>query len=262
MKHARENYQLDEETLKRPFDVILFDLGSTLIYFDGDFDAILRSGYAASYVFLNESGIKVEREAFLARLQAQMDAYRRERETEFIEYTTHHILRLTLAEFGYPDTPESLTRQAVNSIYQLTQQHWNVEDDALSTLEILEADGYRMGLISNAGDGPDVQSLVDQAGLRPFFDVILVSAEMGIRKPNPLIFEQALHFWGVSPDRAAMVGDTLGADILGARNTGMYSIWVTRRAAAPGNYAHADTIFPDAQISTLKELPELLRNLL
>ena len=252
----------EEETLKQPFGVILFDLGSTLIYFDGDFDAILRSGYAASYAALNDLGIKVEREAFLARLQAQMDAYRRERDMEFIEYTTHHILRLTLAEFGYPDIPESLIRQAVNSIYQLTQQHWIVEDDALSTLQELLAGGYRMGLISNAGDGPDVQSLVDQTGLRPFFDVILVSAEMGIRKPNPLIFHQALQFWGASPQRAVMVGDTLGADILGARNAGIFSIWITRRADVPGNHAHADTIYPDAQIYTLKELPDLLRNML
>jgi HAD superfamily hydrolase (TIGR01549 family) len=248
--------------LKRPFDVILIDLGSTLIYFDGDFDKILSDGYANTYIVLNQAGIKVEREAFLARLQAQMDAYRRERETEFIEYTTHNILRLTLAEFGYPDVPEIATRQAVDSIYKLTQQHWMVEADAHSTLQVLQNDGYRIGLISNAGDGPDVQTLVDQAGLRPFFDIILVSAELGIRKPNPLIFHQALQFLGTTPDRAAMVGDTLGADILGAQNAGIYSIWITRRADAPGNHAHTDTIHPDAQIAALRELPTLLRNLL
>ena len=248
--------------MQRPFEVILFDLGSTLIYFDGDFDEILRAGYTASYIALKEAGIQVEREAFLARLQAQMDAYRREREAEFIEYTTHSILRLTLAEFGYPHVPETLTRQAVNSIYRLTQRYWMVEDDARSTLQELKAEGYRMGLISNAGDGPDVQSLVDQAGLRGFFDVILVSAELGIRKPNPLIFHRALQFWGVSPQQAAMVGDTLAADILGAHNAGIYSIWITRRANAPDNHTHPMAIRPDAKISTLRDLPTLLRTLL
>ena len=247
--------------MKRPFDVILFDLGSTLIYFNGDFDEILTEGYAACYAALNVAGVKLEREAFLARLQAQMDAYRRERDTEFIEYTTHNILRLTLAEFGYPDVPENLTRPAVDSIYQLTQQYWIVEDDAQATLQELHTEGYHLGLISNAADERDVHFLVDQAGLRPYFDVILVSADLGIRKPNPRIFQQALQHWGTPPQRAAMVGDTLGADILGAKNAGLFSIWITRRAGSPGNHAHLDTIHPDARIATLQDLPGLLHDL-
>ena len=58
-----------------------------------------------------------------------------------------------------------------------------------------------------------------------------------------------------------MVGDSLGADILGARNAGLYSIWVTRRADTAANRAHKDTIQPDAVISTLSELPPLLNSL-
>jgi FMN phosphatase YigB (HAD superfamily) len=59
-------------------------------------------------------------------------------------------------------------------------------------------------------------------------------------------------------DKVAMVGDTLGADILGARNAGIFSIWIKRRANTAGNLAHADTILPDAQIERLSELPGLL----
>ena len=247
--------------MRRPFDVILFDLGSTLIYFNGDFDQILVAGYAECYSVLSAAGLHLGREPFLRRFKEQMDEYRRERETEFIEYTTYNILSLTLREFGYSDVPETLIRQAVDAIYQVTQQYWEVEPDAHATLQELLREGYRLGLVSNAGDEPDVQTLIDRAGLRPYFEVILVSAELGIRKPNPRIFEQALQFWGVSPRRAAMVGDTLGADILGAYNAGLYSIWITRRADSPGNRAHAETIIPDARIATLAELPDLLRTL-
>ena len=245
--------------MKRPFDVILFDLGSTLIYFNGDFDEILVTGYARCYSALHVAGLHLERGPFLQRFKELMDEYRRERETEFIEYTTYNILKLALAEFGYPAVPDNLIRQAVATIYQLTQQYWEVEPDAHATLKQLQQEGYHLGLVSNAGDEPDVQTLIDRAGLRPYFEVILVSAELGIRKPHPRIFEQALQYWGVPPRRAAMVGDTLGADILGAHNAGLYSIWITRRADSPGNRAHAGLIIPDAEISALAGLPALLR---
>jgi FMN phosphatase YigB (HAD superfamily) len=58
-----------------------------------------------------------------------------------------------------------------------------------------------------------------------------------------------------------MVGDTLGADILGAHNAGLLAIWITRRAETPANQAHQDTIQPDVTIDTLSELPDVLENL-
>ena len=58
-----------------------------------------------------------------------------------------------------------------------------------------------------------------------------------------------------------MVGDKLGADILGARNAGIYSIWMTRRADIPANRDHEDTIKPDVSINSLQELPALLSSL-
>jgi FMN phosphatase YigB (HAD superfamily) len=50
------------------------------------------------------------------------------------------------------------------------------------------------------------------------------------------------------------VGDTLGADILGAQNAGIKSAWITRRAERAGNRDHEETIQPDYTIATLGEL--------
>lgn len=72
-----------------------------------------------------------------------------------------------------------------------------------------------MGLVSNAGDDADVQNLVDKAQIRPFFQVILTSVKEGIRKPDPKIFWKALEALDAQPEEAVMVGDNLGADILG-----------------------------------------------
>ena len=108
---------------------------------------------------------------------------------------------------------------------------------------------------------PGVQTLVDKASLRPYFDLVLSSAACGVRKPSPRIFRIALEHWGVGPSHAVMVGDTLGADILGAHNAGIFSIWVTRRADTPANRVPAETVTPDAVIDNLAQLPALLEKL-
>jgi FMN phosphatase YigB (HAD superfamily) len=143
-------------------------------------------------------------------------------------------------------------------MYAVSQSHWLPEEEAVSTLESIQSRGIRMGLISNAGDDTDVQVLVDKARLRPFFEIVLSSAACGIRKPNPQIFHLALEQMNASPQEAYMVGDTLRADVLGASNANIFSIWITRRADNPANRSHTDNIVPDATIEGLAELPPLL----
>lgn len=239
---------------------VLFDLGSTLIHFDGDWNEVLNQADASLFQVLLAAGLPLE-QAFLAHFRQQMLAYFRERETEFVEYTTLYILRKVLTELGIALPADSVLKEAIAHFYQVTQSYWQPEADAQPTLKTLKSQGYRLGLISNASDDQDVQDLVDKAQLRPYFEVILTSAREGIRKPNPLIFQRALKQLGVSAQQAAMVGDMLGADILGAKNAGLYSIWLTRRADNPQNQAHRGTIFPDAEIATLAELPRLLAGL-
>ena len=81
-----------------------------------------------------------------------------------------------------------------------------------------------------------------------------------MRKPNPRIFRVLLNQWQLPPDEVVMVGDMLGADVLGAHNIGMRGIWATMQADRAANESHADTIVPEATISSLAELPELLVN--
>ncbi len=248
----------DKPHLDGRFEAILFDLGSTLIYFDANWQEIMPSSDAELLRSLNNSGLALDEDRFLASFRGQLEAYFTERDTEFIEYTTAFILRRVLVDFGYPDVPDAVIQKALDDMYAVTQRYWKPEADAHSTLSALRQKGYRLGLISNASDDCDVQTLVDNAGLRSYFELILTSAGQGIRKPNPQIFWTALGSLGILPARAVMVGDTLGADILGAQNAGLFSIWITRRAGTPANLAHADTITPHAIIHTLSELPDLL----
>lgn len=243
----------------RRFDVILFDLGNTLLYFDSVWEQVIGEMNAALLHSLTSSGLKLDGQNFLQQIEARFAEYDAQRSGEFLEFSTAFLLRSLLDELDHTEVSEPILQKAVRDMYIVSQAHWLPESDALPTLQSLQEQGYRMGLISNAGDDQDVQTLIDKAGMRRFFDIILISAAQGIRKPNPRLFQQALQSWGVGPERAAMIGDTLGADILGAKNAGIYSVWITRRISS--KQPHQDLIIPDATVETLSELPALFSSL-
>lgn len=240
---------------------VIFDLGSTLIYFDGDFPEVARDADEQLLAHLQEQGMQLDPGQFLGEFRKRLNDYYVQRDTEFVEHTTNYILRTLLAELGYPNVSEEALHSALERLYAVSQEYWLAEEDTLPTLEALRQAGYRMGIISNAADDADVQTLVDKAQVRPYMDFVLSSAACGVRKPNPAIFKIAMKNWDFEPQEVAMVGDTLGADILGAYFAGLYSVWITRRADKAGNHDHLDTIQPNASIATLGELPELLAGL-
>jgi len=241
------------------FPIVLFDLGSTLIYFSGNWQEVIQQGQAALIHRLLKSGIKLDPEKFQEQLQSSMEAYFSNRDDELIEHTTGAILRDLLTRWGHPDLPEALILDALQDMYQVSEAYWHVESETQSGLDDLRSQGYHLGLISNAADDANVQRLVDKAGLRSYFDVILTSAALGIRKPHPLIFQAALETWQAVPGQAVMVGDTLSADIQGAKNLGIFSIWVTRRVDLPDK--PAPHLWPDAIVENVGELSALLSSL-
>ncbi len=242
----------------RELRAIIFDLGDTLIYFDAAIQDVLGEADEVLYRSLVDKGLELEKLSFLGEFRARMNAYFAERDSEFIEHTTFYVLSEVLKAFEINDLPEGLLRAALRDMYTVFENYWIPEAESLPVLQELRKRGYRLGLVSNASDDEDVQTLVDKAGIRPYFDRIITSAVAGIRKPNPRIFQPLFQAWDLRPDQVAMVGDTLGADILGARNAGMFGIWVTRRADNAANRAHRETIHPDAVVANINELPGLL----
>jgi putative hydrolase of the HAD superfamily len=239
------------------FSVVLFDLGSTLIYFNGSMPEVVMRGNERLAEALVNQGYRLDKD-FVLTFRTDLRDYFHQRDVDFLEYTVEQVLRQTLQKFGYKDVPSKHLKAALREMYALTQSHWNLEDDALAVLDELKKHGYRLGLISNAADADDARALIERFQLGSWFELMLISAEVGYRKPHPQIFELALDFFKAQPDRVLMVGDKLGADILGAKNAGLTSVWITRRAHRDDNLAHEDTIRPDAVIQALGELPKLL----
>ncbi len=240
----------------KQFEVVLFDLGNTLLYFDGVWDQVIPAMDTALLRSLQTSGYRLDEQDFIHQVERRFAEFDAQKSGEFLEFSTAFILRSLLGEMGYPEIPDAILRKAIQDMYAVSQAHWQREADTITTLQELHAQGYRLGIISNAGDDQDVQTLIDKAGIRTYFDIILTSAAQGIRKPNPRIFYQALQHWDMPPERAIMVGDTLGADIFGAKNAGIYSVWITRRASS--NQPHQELMIPDATIDSLSMLPGLL----
>jgi HAD superfamily hydrolase (TIGR01549 family) len=240
---------------------VLFDLGNTLLYFDGDWPDVLARADRGMFARLEQAGLTLDRQSFLEDFRERLEGYHVQREYDFIEHTTAQVLADTLREYGFENVRKEILADALRGLYAASQAHWLPEDDLCPTLENLRAAGYRLGVLSNAGDDRDVQTLVDKARIRPYLDFVITSAASGMRKPDARIFAMGLKVWGLRADEVVMVGDTLSADILGANRLGIYSIWITRRADRPENRAVRGKIKPDAEIGTLTELPVLLASL-
>jgi putative hydrolase of the HAD superfamily len=232
---------------------ILFDLGDTLMYSSEPWPPVFERAGRKLANALCSAGIDINCDTFHIDFRQRLDKYYDDRERNLVETSTLVVLQELLTEKGHPDLPEAQLRAALDEFYAVTQQNWFLENDAASTLTALRKNGFRIGLVSNAGDDRDVIQLVEKFEIEQYFDFVITSASCGYRKPHPRIFELALAQWGYLPDEIAMVGDRLDADIGGARPLGIYTIWIRRRAKIPPRL-HAN---PDAIVDRLEEIAHL-----
>lgn len=115
--------------------------------------------------------------------------------------------------------------------------------------------GKSLGVLTNGAS--DLQrSKLQACGLEGRFVTVLISAELGIGKPDPRIFELALEEVGAQRDECVMVGDSLQRDIEGASKVGIPSLWLNRSAAVPADSKHAAS-----RIQTLEDLPAMLEGM-
>jgi putative hydrolase of the HAD superfamily len=123
-----------------------------------------------------------------------------------------------------------------------------VDPEATAVLDDLSRD-HRLALVTNGA--PDVQGeKIVRADLGRYFSAIIVSAEVGVGKPDPRIFRIALDEIGETAASAVMIGDSVPRDVAGARNAGVRSIWIDRGQA----WSRAEEPVPDARIRALSEI--------
>jgi putative hydrolase of the HAD superfamily len=240
---------------------VIFDLGSTLIRFEDDWPEVLQENSQALARQLKLDGYHLDGNSFIEAFVEEIQDNYHVRERDWVERTTSSLLRKVLSRFGHREVEEELIERAVYKFYTVSEDRWAPMDGVYEVLNELRKKDLYLGLISNAGDEGNVQRLIDNANLRSYFEPILISAAIGIRKPNPKLFEMVLEAWDLPAHQVVMVGDNLGADILGAQNAGVHQIWLTEQADTPSNRAHASVIVPEATAMSIIEVPDLLLRL-
>ena len=114
----------------------------------------------------------------------------------------------------------------VNSAYKkciLSSDCYTLFDDAPIILEYCRNLGYRNYILSN--NYPELPRAIEKLGLAEFFSDYIISGNIGFEKPRPEIFHYALGVAG-NPEICYMVGDNPVADIQGAKNAGMQTVFI------------------------------------
>lgn len=115
---------------------------------------------------------------------------------------------------------------------------------------------HRLAVVSNFDYAPTARHVLQREGVADLFETIVVSDEVGWRKPKPVIFERALGHLAIQPGEALFVGDRADIDVVGAQAVGMASAWINREASAlPEGMTP-----PEYEIRDLGELEAILRD--
>ena len=212
---------------------LFFDLDHTLWDFEKNsaltFEQLLADykipvrleDFLKVYVPLNLEYWKAFREQ---RMDKETLRYRRIKDTfDRLQISIDDDMVYTLADAYIQNLPE----------------HNHLFPGAIEVLEQLKKQ-YSLHIITNGFR--EVQRFkMRNAGLTPYFITVTDSESVGVKKPNPLIFEKALRDANCDASRAVMIGDSHEADILGALKVGMHAI----HFAAAGESPHKDCVMID-----------------
>lgn len=156
------------------------------------------------------------------------------------------FLELDLPFVGTQNIVDSFLRQLGDGI---------VSPSAVAAVRQVKDMGFKIGLASNTLRSSKVRrESLRQAGIEDAFSAVIVSSEVGFRKPHPVFFEILLRRIGVSPEQVTFVGDTWHKDVLAPIEAGMRAIWLT------GTPPPASTGIPHATpfVTDIAQLPSVL----
>ena len=210
---------------------VFFDFGGTLLVMRRDriISSILaEEGYPASLAQVHSAYSGTEPAWLLTHGDRIMTGEEAEE--------AYRQLEAAVFRFLFPGKPA----EEVGRVSALMRGKWNAAGgsvplelypDVIPTLERLRADGYTLGLVSNAP--PDTIKSIEKLRLPDYLPIIVVSGIVGVSKPNPEIFRIALRRAGAQPEESVHVGDIYEADVIGPRRAGMTGILIDRSGERP-----------------------------
>lgn len=205
---------------------VFFDVGNTLLYPHPSVAEVCRE-------VLAEAGHTHDLSA-IEPLMPLVDAYYEDRYRADDTFWTSEeetstvwvgMYSLLCRRLGITTDAEVLARRVYDTFGDAAR--WRAYDDVRPAFERLSSNGVRIGIVSNWD--PRLRGLLDGLGLSPLIDTVVSSAEVGLHKPDPRIFELACRNLAVSPCEAAHVGDHYYADVIGAQVAGLRPVLIDRK---------------------------------
>lgn len=184
-----------------------------------DFDDTLQSRKGAYRLYCEDFLTKYfpdisaeERERKLDEMESHVDGGYKDREVYFPEM---------IALWNWENHPP--LQELYDSFNNDFGKHVVLLDGAVDVLKQIKARGYLLGAVTN-GVSSLQNTKLDTAGIRELFDVVVVSGDIGIYKPDRRIFDEAARRAGVENSQVLFVGDHPVNDIKGALGAGMKAI--------------------------------------
>lgn len=240
---------------------ILFDFGDTLIhgnFTSGAVDSVWEEVYRRVINPQNQTDIaslptvRAAWKEYVQSAMAQTWRDKTEREVDFVAVVQQ--------AFAAADLPRAGELQFLQEVVQLEhkllyEQIVNIAPGAAQILTELRRRGYKLGLVSNFCNLPEVAySNIRAIGLLDYFDGTILSCEVGWRKPAPYIYQAICQKLAVQPAECLFVGDRLVEDIKGPQNLGMRTVLTTQFRQEE---ISSDPT-PDAVIASLESLLDLV----
>jgi len=208
-------------------EAVLFDFGGTLVQPRKSWREIRREGVKASYHFLKERGLKKTFADYAAvnekifRRYAEMEAAEDRDIPDILKY------RELIGELF----PWLSRREGLRLASETNDVFWAVTARAQTpsrgvhpALRKQRTMGLRMAVISNHHNGKSLRGMLTTFRMKKYFEVVIASEEVGVRKPNPKIFRICLSRLRLNRNQTVFVGDSLLYDVVGARAAGLISV--------------------------------------
>lgn len=108
----------------------------------------------------------------------------------------------------------------------LASLHFRAYPEVVGWLTVLRAAGLKLAVVSNWD--VSLGEVLERVGVSTMLDCLVTSAEVGVAKPDPALFRQALERLGLRPEEAIHLGDSPELDLAGAEAAGIEAVLLRR----------------------------------
>ena len=220
--------------LVRAYTAVILDMFDTLVNFRNVHLPLVqvngrevRSTSPFVYEVLKPLCAAISFEEFFHAFVGSYRAAEEIRNREHREVTVHERFRMLFTRLQIPQGPDvaALMEAGIAEHERQLIRAMEFPESHRGLLDRLKP-RYRLGIISNFDNGPTVETALILHSIRDRFEAVVVSADIGWRKPRPEIFQEAFRQMGIGAADTIFIGDTPEVDVLGAQAVGMDVIWI------------------------------------